>query len=173
MRVWWTHEKSTTTDSLGRENEDEARRCYIENRHAVGETMIVKQSGLHLMPEKALGASSDGLVTYTSVDTCCLGCLEIKCPYSIDKNITIEMTPQKNLGTKRGEDHYYAQVQGELAVIGIEWCDFVVYRNGEVVVDRLDYWSTLEQKLEEFYVHNVIPEILPGIWFICVEYFCN
>ena len=51
--------------------------------------MIVKRSGLHFMPEKAfLGASSDGSVTCTSVDTCCLGCLEIKCPYSIDENVT-------------------------------------------------------------------------------------
>lgn len=167
----------------GLENEDKARRCYIENRRVAGETMIVKQSGLHLMPEKAfLGASSDGLVTCTSVDTCCLGCLEIKCPYSIDKFVTVEMTPTAiadkfgdKFFLKKGEDgglhlpqehHYYAQVQGELAVIGREWCDFVVYSNGEVIVDRiladLDYWDTLEQKLEEFYVHNVIPEILSG-----------
>ena len=63
------------------ENEDEAQKCYIENWHAAGETLIVKRSRLHLMPEKAfLGASSDGLVTCTSVDTCCLGWLEIRCP---------------------------------------------------------------------------------------------
>ena len=35
------------------ENEDEVQRCYIENRHAAGETMIVKRSRLHFMPEKA------------------------------------------------------------------------------------------------------------------------
>ena len=76
---------------------------------------------------------------------------------------------------RRGEDgelhlpqehHYYAQVQGELAVTGREWCDFVVYSNGEVVVDRifadLDYCKILKQKLEEFYVRNIIPEILSG-----------
>jgi len=43
------------------------------------------------------------------------------------------------LETKKGEDgelhlpkqnHYYAQAQGELAVINKEWCDFVVYSNG-------------------------------------------
>jgi len=28
-----------------------------------------------------------------------------------------------------------AQVQGELEVTNREWCDFVVYSNGEVVVD--------------------------------------
>ena len=27
-------------------------------------------------------------------DTCCKGCLEINCPYSIDGNITVEMSPQ-------------------------------------------------------------------------------
>ena len=41
-----------------------------------------------------------------------------------------------------------------------------MYSNGEVVVDQiltdLDYWNTLEQKLEEFYVRNIIPEILSG-----------
>ena len=39
-----------------------------------------------------------------------------------------------------------------------------MYINGEVFVDQsltdLDYWNTLEQKLEEFYVCNIIPEIL-------------
>ena len=63
------------------------------------------------------------------------------------------------------EHHYYAQVQ-ELAVTGREWCDFVMYSNDEVVVDQiltdLDYWNTLEQKLEEFYVRNIIPETLSG-----------
>ena len=41
-----------------------------------------------------------------------------------------------------------------------------MYSNDEVVVDRiltdLDYWNTLEQKLKEFYVRNIIPEILSG-----------
>ena len=53
-----------------------------------------------------------------------------------------------------------------MAITGREWCDFVVYSNDEVVVDRiltdLDYWNTLEQKLKEFYVRNIIPEILSG-----------
>ena len=36
-----------------KENEDKARKCYIDNRHA-GETMIVEDSGLHIMLEKSL-----------------------------------------------------------------------------------------------------------------------
>jgi len=73
------------------------------------------------------------------------------------------------------QHHYYAQVQGELAVMDREWCDFVVYSNGEVVVDHiladLEYWDTLQEKLEEFYVRYMVPEILPGKIFL-KEYQC-
>ena len=62
-------------------------------------------------------------------------------------------------------DHfYYAQVQGEIAILGVEWHDFVVYSNKAVAVDHiladLEYWNDLEQVLEDFYLHHVIPEIL-------------
>ena len=47
------------------------------------------------MPEKAyLEASTDGKVTCGSIDICCTGCLEIKCPYSINGNKAVEMSPQ-------------------------------------------------------------------------------
>ena len=106
-----------------------------------------------MLSKAYLGASSDGKVTCTSVDTCCSGCLEIKCPYNIDKCITVEMTPSEiadKFGDKffpiRREDgefhlsqhhNFYAQVQGKLAVMNREWCNFVVYSKGEVVVDRI------------------------------------
>ena len=120
-----------------------------------------------------------------SVDTLCSGCLEIKCPCSIDKQVTVELSPDdiaNKFGSKffmqRGTDGnlhlpcdhmYYAQVQGEMAVIGIEWCDFVVYSYGEVVVNHilsdLEYWDVLSEKLEDFYVHYVVPEILSENFF--------
>ena len=61
---------------------------------------------------------------------------------------------------------YYPQVQGEMAVLGIEWCDFVVFSNDTVVVDRIvadyDYWMDLLEKLEQFYLQHVIRELLSG-----------
>ena len=64
-------------------------------------------------------------------------------------------------------DHaYYAQVQGEMAVLDVEWCDFVVLSNDTVVVDQIvanyDYWMDLLEKLEQFYLQHVIPELLSG-----------
>ena len=59
---------------------------------------------------------------------------------------------------------YYAQVQGQMAILGVEWCDFVVYSGGEIVVDcilaEVEYWNNLCMKLDEFYAQHVIPEIL-------------
>lgn len=68
-------------------------------------------------------------------------------------------------------DHsYYAQVQGEMAVMNVEWCDFVIYSNGEVLVDRIvadyDYWTELNDKLDDFYMQYVVPEILSGTIFM-------
>ena len=38
--------------------------------------------------------------------------------------------------------------------------------NGQIVVDRIiadnDYWDHLFEKLEDFNVQHVIPEVLPG-----------
>jgi len=54
--------------------------------------MEVEASGLHLMPDRCfIGASSDGKVLCRKADTCGSGCLEIKCPYSINGRITISM----------------------------------------------------------------------------------
>ena len=68
-------------------------------------------------------------------------------------------------------DHpYYTQVQGEMAIIGVEWCDFVVYSNVCVIVDwilaDIDYWNNLSEKLKQFYVTHMIPEILSGSIFM-------
>ena len=170
----------------GRDNEPVACKCYLEDRQKEGEAMSFEPTGLYLLPEKSyLGASADGKLLCTSVDTCCIGCLEIKCPYSIDGTLTVSLTPVeiadkygKKFFMQRGEDGllhlpkkhpYYAQVQGEMAILNVEWCDFVVYSNGKVVIDRIladfDYWTELNETLDNFYVQNVVPKILSGSLF--------
>ena len=79
---------------------------------------------------------------------------------------------------KRGDDSllhllcnhaYYAQVQGEMgqmAMLDVELCDCVVFSNDTVVVDRIiadyDYWTNFLEKLEQFYLQHVVPELLSG-----------
>ena len=41
-----------------------------------------------------------------------------------------------------------------------------MFSNGTVVVDWIiadyDYWTELQEKLEQFYLHHVVPELLSG-----------
>ena len=52
------------------------------------------------------------------------------------------------------------QVQGEMAILNVEWCDFVVFSNGSVVVDCIladyDYWIKMCNTLDESYMHHEI-----------------
>ena len=71
---------------------------HIANRKACGEHMVVESIGLQLLSQldcsccqrnpSYLGASSDGRVIYTNIETCCVSCLEMECPYSIEGNVT-------------------------------------------------------------------------------------
>ena len=72
----------------GRQNEDKAGRLYTENRKAVGEIREIFWELLQMAK---------------CFDTCCIGCIEIKYPYSIEKFITIELSPDdiaKEFGDK-------------------------------------------------------------------------
>ena len=80
----------------GKENEARARHYYIENRQRCGEDMVVKASGLHLLSNKGfIGAFSDGKILCRNTNICNHGCLEIKCPYSINHNVTVTITPEE------------------------------------------------------------------------------
>ena len=63
-------------------------------------------------------------------------------------------------------DHqYYDQVQGQLAVSGLEWCDFVVFTNVGINIERIkfneQYWrQTLFPKLTEFYLNHALPYLV-------------
>jgi len=127
----------------GKDNEETVCKIYVENRAAEGENMIITCSGLHFTAEKSyLGASPDGLVLCSCVDTLCNGCLEIKCPYSIEGCVTVEFA-HKAIAEKFGNkffmrstmggsmylshDHvYYAQVQGQKAILEVE-CVILLY----------------------------------------------
>ena len=71
-----------------------------------------------------------------------------------------------NLHVPSDHVYHYTQVQEEMAILRVEWWDFVVYGNGCVIVDNiladLDYWYNVSEKVEEFYGTHVIPEILSG-----------
>jgi len=63
----------TVLPPQGKENEDKAQKCYIDNRHYAGETMTVEDN---ILRQKKLTLLHH-LMAKLPVDTCCSGCLEI------------------------------------------------------------------------------------------------
>uniref|UniRef100_A0A8W8NR40 YqaJ viral recombinase domain-containing protein n=1 Tax=Magallana gigas TaxID=29159 RepID=A0A8W8NR40_MAGGI len=123
----------------GVDHEMDAKEVYLQIRRAIQMETDVQESGLTLCSTHSfLGASSDGRV----VDNESTGLLEIKCPYSISgQNGTLlgisdimSMNSKQfclevgELGPTLKKSHkYYAQVQGEMAIIGLPLVDFVVW----------------------------------------------
>jgi len=147
-----------------------------------GHQVVVKDCGLSLLANRAyLGASLDGWV-YDPASTLQSGVLEIKCPYSIDGKLIIKERLAdivKTHGSKffleqngnqlalKRNSRYYCQVQGEMAILKVPWCDFVVWTIVDIQIERIffdhHFWEDqLLPKLDSFYVKAMVPEILTG-----------
>ena len=109
------------------------------------------------------------------------GFLEIKCPYThhnvtpIEATLTAgfcstkEVSADATVQLRLRENHsYFAQVQGQMAIGGRKWCDFVLFTTKGISVERIafneDYWEkTLLPKLTDFYDYCLGPEIVSPI----------
>lgn len=160
----------------GVDNEDNARADYIQLNKMANDDFSVKPTGLTLCSTHSfLGASSDGKVTDGN-DT---GLMEIKCPFSVDGLNVCKMEVPDILAlnskhfclvaTERGPSlqkthKYYAQVQGEMAIMGMPWCDFVVWTGApknNMSVDRIyfdsEFVTSMMPKLVKFYLDHIFP----------------
>ena len=92
-----------------------------------------------------LGASPDFLIhdEYEDVSPFRLG--EVKCPFSKKDQTIKESCKDPNflladidgkIGLKKNHNYYY-QVQGAMATLNLQWCDFVVFTNKDLHVQRI------------------------------------
>ena len=77
----------------------------------------VADTGLHVHPNLRWGASPDGLVTTPQGAE---GLLEVKCFYRLRGK---GEAPQHTSCPKE----YFDQIQGQLAIVGRDWCDLMLY----------------------------------------------
>nr|XP_034333490.1 uncharacterized protein LOC117680630 [Crassostrea gigas] len=165
----------------GVEHEQNALVDYLALQNAVT-SLRVEESGLTIYPSHAfLGATSDGWVYDESMpEGNQKGVLEIKCPYSISNNVIThrevhELVGRKGFCLEESEngprlmrDHsYYAQIQGEMAIMGCAWGDFVVWTAAEqsnCFVERIyfdpDFCSFMLPKLVEWFISNISPSYI-------------
>lgn len=114
-----------------------------------------------------LGASPDGIIEYTDDGKKMKGVLEIKCPASDkwrslspdeccqDSGFYAELNSTTGHLKLKHNHKYYHQVQGQLALTGLEWCDFVIWTLGGISVERIyfdaDHCENLKSKLVYYY----------------------
>ena len=158
----------------GKQNEITARTLYAHQMQKKNQKFTVYEAGLVVNPSLPfLGASPDGKV-FDPTERDPFGLLEIKAPYTWRNGTFLEACqddnfichivdgkPQLKINHKSG---YYSQVQGQLALSGLTWCDFVVFLTGSrnIHVQRIyfdaAYWmQTILPKLVSFYFDHVLP----------------
>jgi putative phage-type endonuclease len=111
-RITKTSEETYQSDAMakGKLMEAEARNYYT-----FAKKIKVTQVGFILQEHPGYGCSPDGICGKP-------GALEIKCP--------LGSTHARYLDYNKLPIDYYVQVQGQLLVMGKEWCDFISYFPG-------------------------------------------
>ncbi|KAK3107059.1 hypothetical protein FSP39_006038 [Pinctada imbricata] len=161
----------------GQDHEEKARRQYDELMSLVKDVSVV-DTGITLCESHSfIGASSDGRIFEGDEE----GVLEIKCPFSMNgvEVHNMQIDDMISLGDKsfclvegvsgpqlRHDHEYFAQVQGEMAVMGLPWCDFVVWTNASsnnIFIERImfdvDFVTEMIPKLVASYVEKIFPNL--------------
>ena len=153
----------------GKNNEEVARKAYSKQQSDSHPGFNCSAMGLVINPKYPhLGASPDGRIT---CDCCGMGILEIKCPYKYrdciptdidDPAFCIQRTPD---GLMLNSNHqYYYQVQLQLVLCEVSYCDFVVWTPKGIVNIRIQpdehFFKEINPKLDYFFQQCILPELL-------------
>ena len=167
--------------SWGCRHEKTARNFYSKKMMENHPMFNVRDSGLTLNPKwPYLGASPDGIVT---CECCSKGVVEIKCPFCHRNEDLFNSTDDKHFCLSRdtsGASYldrahaYYYQVQTQIFICDVAYCDFVVCtfpegRNEpDIHIERIlpddHFWFDCVEKSFDFFVTSILPEIL-GRWY--------
>lgn len=142
-------------------NEPVALELYREKRG-----VTVQPCGMFIdLIHGFLAASPDGLI---GTD----GIAEVKCPESMRKETAKKAAAKYNDRKHEGTDpklsrthFFYYQIQGQLHITGRKFCDFIVYTEQDIDVQRIErddeFWQTeMEPFLTRFYRECVLPEVV-------------
>ena len=157
---------NSAATSYGKNNEKKAIQKYIKNsgNHVHDCGFVINEKF------QFIGATPDAKVCEDGST----GIVEVKCPYSA-RDITVReacnlpgffMTERDDRLRLKTDHQYYFQVQGQLMVTGVEFCDFVVFTKKDFVIERIfpdiAFMQNLLDNLTKFYCQYVKPKILQG-----------
>ena len=116
-----------------------------------------------------LATSPDGIIPIGNGK---FGFIEVKCPYKHRKN-SVEVAckdtsfcllkKDSEIALNRRHDYYF-QVTGQLALTRAEFCDFVVWTEVDIHIERVKFdvelWTEMKDKLSHFYFTTLGVEAL-------------
>ena len=155
----------------GTKNEATAREEYLKGAKEMHVSFKYRSTGLHVSVQYPhLGATPDGLV---ECECCGPGLIEIKCPFKyrqckisdiVDKSFCVQ--PNEEDGKlKLSHNHaYYLQIQGQLILCQKPYCDFIVWTECDLFVERInsdnEAFQGIKPSLDNFFI---LPKLLRGI----------
>ena len=168
----------TQATQWGCQHETFALEQYTSSQSSKHQVFSVKNCGLFLNPKwPHLGASPDSIV---ACDCCGKGAVEIKCPLcNKDEDIEATVLNSKScLIVVDGSIHldkkhaYYYQVQTQIFVCEVPYCDFCVCTFPEsspsMHIERIypdpEFWHVCVSKAEHFFKVCILPELI-GKWY--------
>lgn len=103
-----------------------------------------------------LGTSPDGLI-YDPKAEPVFGLLEVKCP-NVKSYVDCSYLRVRDGVLQLKNTHaYYWQVQGQLLITGLKWCDFVVYTEDDLFIQRIErdegILETIKGKADYFFFY--------------------
>lgn len=156
----------------GCNHEKDARTSFALIQRQQHEDFCIKDAGFFVSTNiPYIGATPDGIV---SCKCCGKGIIEIKCPFCLkDKSLDqigsgfcLDKADNGQFFLKRDHQYYY-QIQMQLNVTQVKYCDFVVWTNNSfnsTFLERIfrddDFFKTSITTARIFYVNAILPELL-------------
>lgn len=162
------HKFSTAATRWGIANELKAREVYRNEACCFHERFTVTDSGLNVNTNwPMLGASPDGFVF---CNCCGKGVCEIKCPYTFRDLMLHEifetqkqfcLSPNNGIHLDKGHSYYY-QVQSQIFICEVDYCDFVLWTTKDIYVERVlrdkIFWNNVLTKALAFFKNGILPK---------------
>ena len=156
----------------GRKMESKAIKAYSqEHMKTCGQVIEVKSKGLVVSPKfPFLGASVDGILDCQKCGS--TGIVEIKCPYKFRHMKPLDCVSDPNFCSEsvnsqlmlKANHNYLFQVMGQMAILNLQWADFVVWTKKGISIQRITFspqvWDFMLRKLHAFYVYGMAAELM-------------
>ncbi|KAK3083747.1 hypothetical protein FSP39_002541 [Pinctada imbricata] len=152
----------------GKFSEPLAREKYGAKMKQSHVSFYCKETGVFVYEKfPFIAASPDGIV---NCKCCSQGLVEIKCPFQMKNEMPQDaMAKNSSCVWKDGKyvlkrdlsSPFYVQILGQMAILKLPFCDFVIYTNKGMNVERIPYnptlWEEMFTKIKDFYNKFILP----------------